>query len=109
VSGDISKTSTSLAATGAYYYASKAVAINIGLALKITNPDWFQMYESAFRAGAWLPHDPGPFLGRAIIYKLQGKLHKDRHDLGPSASFAVGNFSGGEMLFPQLRVKLQYV
>jgi hypothetical protein len=72
---------------------------------KAAFPQWHQMYEQAFAAGVWLQDDPGPFLGRAVIYKLQGRLHKDRHDMGPSASFGVGKYSGGEMLFPQLGAK----
>jgi len=43
------------------------------------------------------------------VYKLQGRLHKDRHDVGPSVSFPVGQFTGGEMVFPQLNTKLQCV
>ena len=67
------------------------------------------MYEDAFRAGVWLQDDPGPFLGRAIVYKLQSKIHRDKHDYGPSVSFPVGQFTGGEMCFPQLKTKLQFV
>jgi hypothetical protein len=72
---------------------------------KATFPDWHAKYSEAFAAGVWVPQDPGPFLGRAIIYKLQGRLHKDYRDLGPSISFGVGKYTGGEMLFPQLRAK----
>jgi hypothetical protein len=68
-------------------------------------PEWHRKYSMAFAAGVWLRDDPGPFLGRAVIYKLQGRVHKDHHDLGPSASFGVGLYSGGEMLFPQLKAK----
>lgn len=63
------------------------------------------MYKKAFDAGVWFAQDPGPFLGRAIIYKLQGVLHRDRNDVGPSICFPVGSFTGGEMLFPQLNSK----
>jgi len=44
-----------------------------------------------------------------MVYKLQSRLHRDRHDAGPSVSFPVGQFTGGEMVFPQLNTKLQYV
>jgi len=44
----------------------------------------------------------GIILGRAIIYKLQRRVHRDHHDLGPSVSFGVGSYSEEEMLFPQL-------
>ena len=35
------------------------------------------------------------------------KLHRDKNDVGPSASFPVGYFEGGEMLLPQLRTKFR--
>jgi hypothetical protein len=70
-------------------------------------PQLYQQYKAAFEAGVWIQEDPGPFIGRAIIYKLQSKLHRDKNDAGPSASFPVGYFDGGEMLFPQLGTKLR--
>lgn len=109
MSGDITKGSTTMAACGSYYYLTEPVAKVLGSALKAGLPQWWEMYTKAFEAGAWLPKDPGPFLARAIIYKLQGKLHKDRHDTGPSISFPVGEYEGGEMMLPQLRAKLKYV
>jgi len=72
-----------------------------------TFPDIYKEYKAAFEAGVWVQEDPGPFIGRAIIYKLQSKLHKDSNDVGPSASFPVGYFNGGEMLLPQLGTKLR--
>jgi len=69
-------------------------------------PQYYAKYREAFDAGVWFTNDPGPFLGRSIIYKLQGKLHKDSKDLGPSACFPVGSFKGGEMLIPQFQTKL---
>lgn len=94
-----------MAAAGSYYYMTKSVAKTIGAMFKYSFPEWYGRYEKAFEAGVWLREDPGPFLGRAIIYKLQGRLHKDTNDLGPSASFGVGDYTGGEMLFPQLGAK----
>lgn len=72
---------------------------------QVVFPDIYEQYREAFDAGVCLPQNPGPFLGRAIIYKLQGRLHIDRNDVGPSASFPAGYFTGGEMLFPQLGAK----
>ena len=101
--------STTVAACGSYYSLSESVARTIALAFKMVFPDFYRTYKQAFEAGVWFSDDPGPFLGRAIVYKLQGKLHKDRHDVGPSVSFPVGQFTGGEMVFPQLNTKLQCV
>ena len=38
-----------------------------------TFPDIYKEYKEAFEAGIWFQDDPGPFIGRAIIYKLQSK------------------------------------
>jgi hypothetical protein len=94
-----------MAAAGSYYYMTKSIAESISAMFEASFPQWYHMYRKAFDAGVWLREDPGPFLGRAIIYKLQGSLHLDRNDLGPSASFGVGDYTGGEMLFPQLGAK----
>ena len=76
---------------------------------KVSFPDSYNKYSDAFQAGVWLRKDPGLFLGRAVIYKLQGRLHKDQNDIGPSASFEVRKYTGAEMLFPQLKAKFSYV
>ena len=94
-----------MAGAGSYYHMTKHIAKTIAAMFKAAFPEWYDRYREAFDAGVWLSDDPGPFLGRAIIYKLQGRLHKDSHDLGPSASFGVGNYTGGEMIFPQLGAK----
>jgi len=98
-----------MAAAGSYYFMTKIIAEKISAMFKAAFPQWYEKYRKAFDAGVWLREDPGPFLGRAIIYKLQGRMHKDRNDLGPSASFGVGDYTGGEMLFPQLGAKFSYV
>jgi hypothetical protein len=92
---------------GSYYHFTKDIARALAIMFEAAFPELYLEYQEAFEAGVWFQDDPGPFLGRAIIYKLQSKLHKDRNDVGPSASFPVGYFEGGEMLFPQLRSKLK--
>ena len=54
-----------------------------------------------------MKEDKGPWLGRALIYKLQGSLHVDEKDIGPTVSFPCGNYSGGEMLVPQFKGKFR--
>jgi len=98
--------SSTLAAITSYYHLTSDVANAIAVMFETAFPEIYKQYRQAFDAGVWITEDPGPFLGRAIIYKLQGKLHKDRKDLGPSACFPVGHFDGGEMLFPHLGIKL---
>lgn len=68
-------------------------------------PDVYDKCQVAFDAGAWLSEDPGPWLGRAIVYKLQVDAHLDQKDMNPTASFPCGSFTGGEMQIPQLPAK----
>ncbi len=85
------------------------IAATLAVMFETVFPEWYAKYRQAFEAGVWIPGDPGPFLGRAIIYKLQGRLHRDCQDLGPSACFGVGSYDGGEMKVPQLGAKLASV
>lgn len=68
-------------------------------------PEYYQRYRKAFDAGVWLRADPGPYLGRAAVYKMQVSLHKDTRDDGPCASFPSGLFHGGALQMPQMRSK----
>jgi hypothetical protein len=102
----MTKSSSALAAITSYFHLTHDVAAAVAVMFEVGFPDIYQKYREAFDAGVWITEDPGPFLARALIYKLQGKVHKDRKDLGPSVCFPVGYFDGGEMLFPQLRTKL---
>lgn len=88
-----------------FYRKTIPVVRALAIMFETAFPAYYEQYQAAFDAGVWMEDDPGPFLGRAVIYKLQGKLHKDRNDVGPSVCFPVGTYSGGEMLFPQLGAK----
>lgn len=105
VSGDISHSSSSGMACAAYYHLTAPVTLYIAALFKAFMPKVYRKYRRAFAAGAWVPGDSGPFLGRSIIYKLQGVLHTDGKDIGPSLSFPVGFFEGGTMSVPQLGSK----
>lgn len=107
ISGDITNTSTSLASVGSYLHLTKEIAKALAIMFEAAFPGLYAEYREAFDAGVWFEEDPGPFLARAIVYKLQSRLHKDGQDVGPSACFSVGNFEGGEMLFPQLKTKFR--
>lgn len=109
ISADTHASSRGLAQCLSYYDSSRAVAQHIEAYLLAVFPQWAKDYRSCFDAGRLLPQDPGPFLGRAIIYKLQGEVHKDCRDAGPSASFGVGYYDGGNMLVPQLGAKFLWV
>ncbi|KAJ7746089.1 hypothetical protein B0H14DRAFT_2985754 [Mycena olivaceomarginata] len=70
--------------------------------------EYHAKYTKAFKAGVWEPADPGPWIGRAIVYKLQVSEHVDGLDDGPTASFCVGDFEGGPMYLPDIGMKLSY-
>jgi len=70
-------------------------------------PEYHKKYSAAFAAGRWMEHDPGPWLGRAHVYKLQVHSHVDGLDDGPTAAFNVGFYEGGEMHMSDLDLKLR--
>lgn len=105
VSGDITHSSSSAMAAASYFHLTAPVALYLGALFKAFMPLEYEEYRDAFEAGKWVPGDPGPWLGRSIIFKLQGLVHTDRADSGPSVCFPVGFFKGGEMLVPQLGSK----
>jgi hypothetical protein len=81
------------------------VAVTLAQYFAVLFPAAYKKFSEAFAAGVWVKDDPGPWLGRALIYKLQGSLHIDDKDEGPTVSFPCGFFNGGEMIMPQLDVK----
>jgi hypothetical protein len=73
-----------------YYMATAEVALVLESYFAAAFPTEHAQYKEAFAAGVWLTEDPGPWLGRAIVYKLQVRPHQDRLDGGPTAIFNVG-------------------
>ena len=69
----------------------------------------YEEYQAAFNAGVWYTEDPGPWIGRAIVYKLDVQMHYDMRDGGPTATFPVGLFEGGCMELPTLKAQLKYI
>ena len=51
--------------------------------------------------------DKGPWLGRAVVWKLQVGLHQDALDEGPAVCFLCGNYEGGQLCLPDLDAKLE--
>ncbi|KAF8870294.1 hypothetical protein BD779DRAFT_1479054 [Infundibulicybe gibba] len=87
---------------------SEMIARSLGVMFSVLMPEVFKTYEKAFAAGIWEAADPGPWIGRAIVYKLQVELHRDKREgCGPTASFGAGNYEGGCMVIPQLNAKLR--
>ncbi|KAJ7933642.1 hypothetical protein B0H13DRAFT_1855888 [Mycena leptocephala] len=92
-----------------YYRATREVAIYLSCMFEVAYPEYHAKYTTAFKAGVWEPADPGPWIGRAIVYKLQVSEHVDGLDDGPTASFCVGDFEGEPMYLPDLGMKLRQV
>jgi len=70
-------------------------------------PEYYEKYKTAFLAGCWAEEDKGPWIGRAIVWKLQVGLHRDALDEGPAACFPCGNYKGGQLCLPDLDAKLE--
>ena len=107
-SNDMCKGSYASLAVNYYFRATANIASFLGAYFEVAFPEEYIRYKNAFAAGVWLPEDPGPWLGRAIVYKLQVKPHQDRKDGGPTAIFNVGQYTGGELYFPDLHLKFRY-
>lgn len=107
--GATTQNSTTFAAAASHLALTSDVAAVIAVIFKAVFPHIYKQYREAFKAGVWFPDDKGPMLARAIIYKLQGLLHTDNNDVGPSISFGVGKYTGGHMKMPQLGTKFAYV
>lgn len=95
-------------ATLKWFFQSTAIVWKVvAIYFKIFFPEYYEKYQQAFEAGQWEQCDFGPFIGKAVIYKLDVFVHLDRRDAGPVVSFPSGIFEGGSMSLPQLRLKLQ--
>lgn len=88
-----------------WYRATSMVTKTLAIMFEELFPQVYEEYQRAFDAGVWIEEDTGPWLGRAIVYKLQGLVHTDAKDLSPTASFPCGFFTGGAMIVPQLGAK----
>ena len=92
-----------------YYKVTRPLADALKVMYEVIFPDLYDSFRAAFEAGRWFQEDPGPWLGRAIVYKLQVDLHRDTNDIGPSVSFPCGHYKGGEMMIPQLKSRFRCV
>ncbi|KIM35729.1 hypothetical protein M413DRAFT_32286 [Hebeloma cylindrosporum] len=91
-----------------YFIATRPVALHLSKCFEVAFPQYYIQYKAGFKAGVWMTEDPGPWLGRAIVWKLQVKTHMDGLDDGPTAIFNMGDYTGGELYLPDLKVKLEY-
>ena len=105
-SSDCFRSGKGATALEGYYQASKPVALFLSARFKAAFPDYFRTYSEAFKAGVWMQSDPGPWIGRVIVWKLQVFTHQDGLDDGPTAIFNCGRYRGGELYLPDLGLKL---
>lgn len=91
-----------------YFHDTEELAMLLAAMFRESFPAFYWKYRRAFQAGKWTVVDPGPFLGRAIVWKLDVCPHQDGLDEGPAVIFPMGDFSGGECYLPDLKLKLTY-
>lgn len=110
-SADMHGGGSSAVAQAVAWYMERTAKLAVALKemFKAAFPEDFEIYQKAFNAGVWELADPGPWLGRAIVWKLNVLPHRDGQDGGPTAIFCLGHFSGGEAYLTDLKVKLWYV
>jgi hypothetical protein len=92
-----------------YYEATKPVVEHLDLMFKVSFPVQYQEYQAAFDAGQFVRNNPGPWLGRVIVHKVQVLLHQDGED-GKNAPTGITNggfYRGGELYLPDIRLKLK--
>ena len=82
----------------AYFQNTAVVAQMLGEMFQKVFPLLYESYRKAFEARASFHEDPGPWLGQAIVYKVDSKLHSDKKDFGPAACIPFGFYEGGHML-----------
>lgn len=90
-----------------YFQVTREIADLLSAYFKKAFPEYHKKYSGAFKAGCWSLADPGPWLGRALVYKLQVLPHVDSLDDGPTACFPAGYFTGGAMHLSDLGLKFQ--
>ncbi|KAF9020256.1 hypothetical protein BDZ89DRAFT_1138765 [Hymenopellis radicata] len=72
---------------------------------------WKKEYTGAlktFKAGRFFSEDRGPWLGRALGYKVPTTTHPDEGDTGPTFLTCAGSFNGGHLQFHELRIQFGY-
>jgi hypothetical protein len=92
-----------------YFTVTRPVAVLLDEYFAVAFPEEHKKYKESFAAGIWEQQDPGPYLGRAIVYKLQVIPHEDRSDGGPTVIFNVGQYEGGELYLTDLLLKFLLV
>ncbi|KAI1784755.1 hypothetical protein LXA43DRAFT_896682, partial [Ganoderma leucocontextum] len=109
VSHDALRGATAHQAVSRWFRSTNPFAVFLAELFKVAFPDYYIRFQHAFDAGVWFEGDPGPWLGRAIVWKLDVGIHYDMNDGGPAACIPMGSFVGGEMAIPRLHARFRYV
>lgn len=100
-------TSKGTMALNTYYHRTDAFARLVNLCCKVFYPKYHLQYEQAFAAGKTNLFDPGPFLGRVLVWGLPVGNHRDGGDTHPTLTSPNGHFKGGPLYLPDLRLKFR--
>lgn len=71
-------------------------------------PQQHKQATKIFKAGRWFDRDVGPWLGRAVGYKVPTTTHPDEGDSGTTFITAVGSYLGGYLEIHDLAVRFTY-
>lgn len=98
-------------ANNQFFHSTSEYQAWISTAMEEFLPELSIRYRALFKAGCVNSFDASIHIGHALVYKLQGGTHMDKGDDNefPTASSAAGTYTGGEIYFPDLSVKLKSV
>ncbi|SJL17872.1 uncharacterized protein ARMOST_21437 [Armillaria ostoyae] len=108
VGSDLTQSGETLVGYASYLKDTKHVSVIFATYFKILYPREYKLLKKVFDAGQWLMDEGTPFLGRAIVYKLPLKLHKDTKDFSITGTFPSGSYEGGGIIYPQLDAIFRY-
>lgn len=87
-----------------YYQATEPAVEHFDFMFQASFPVQYPKYRAAFDAGQFARNNPGPWLGRAIVHKLQVLIRRDGEDPSdsPAAITNRGHYQGGELYLTDL-------
>lgn len=111
ISRESTKTSAKILATTQILNALETISMTISSYLMCIDPDHWTACRKAILKGDISITQSGPMdiaAGRAIIMNLPTSNHVDKEDSRLSAMICLGNYTGGELVLPDLRLRLAY-
>ncbi|KAK1216501.1 hypothetical protein PQX77_020853 [Marasmius sp. AFHP31] len=108
-SKDYSRTATSHVAAAEWLRSSWKIQQQLRKMTHSFFPEYYE--ESAVACKAAITRNSpvvGPWIGKAIVWKLQGSSHIDDHDIIPTATYPMGVYEGGYMDLIDIDTRLYY-